>query len=52
MTRSPPRSATLKKLLGSPVVGVELSSDQVNGPYRDVVRDVIVAQYLTLKGGC
>jgi hypothetical protein len=46
------RSATLMKLLGSPIVGVELSSDQVGGPYRNVVRDVIVAQYLSVKDGC
>jgi hypothetical protein len=46
------RSPTLKKLLGSPKVGVEFSSDQVNGPYQNVVRDVTVAQYLVVKGGC
>jgi hypothetical protein len=46
------RSPTLKKVLGSPKVGVEFSSDQVGGPYRDVVRDVTVDRYFTVSPGC
>jgi hypothetical protein len=46
------RSPTLKKVFGSANVGVEFSSDQVGGPYRDVVRDVTVDRYLTVSPGC
>jgi hypothetical protein len=46
------RSATLKRLLGYPKVGVEFSSTFAGGRYRGVVRFVIINQYLSTKEGC
>jgi hypothetical protein len=46
------RSATLKRVLGSARVGDEFSSDEVGGPYRGIVRNVIIAQYVSVKLGC
>jgi hypothetical protein len=46
------RSATLKRVLGYARVGVEFSSDQVGGPCRGLVRNVIIAQYVSVKLGC
>jgi hypothetical protein len=33
-------------------VGVEFSSDEVGGPYRGLVRNVIIAQYVSVKLRC
>jgi hypothetical protein len=46
------RSATLKRVLGHARVGVEFSSDEVGSPYRGPVRNVIIAQYVSVKLGC
>lgn len=46
------RSPTLKRVLGYARVGVEFSSDEVGGPYRGLVRNVIIAQYVSVKLGC